>query len=524
MTATVRQNTPSSNSLSESMLRKIIPIITIGLILLGMITIVWIGIDARHRLEDRQVTLLNRAKSIIEIEIQLHITTLSNLAHSSEMIYVADGYESIGRAASLTLYSAIATDESRLAARFIGRDGYVHLEVVKQYGNTQTIEHPIEGTYRADIASESGFQSIISGDVHDIVIGSYQSRLTESGTLYNPPRAQFDLLAPVYNDSGRISGVLQLVIDSRDLADLINSATSPDSYIQVAESDHLLLVANNNVYLADSGDLTSNFLANLHPDQGNQTYNALYDVVTDMLLTSDEDFTHQFDNTDIVSARSLDLDRVQGTTWSLVLVSDFFSAYTNAILAVITVIVTTTALGFVITLLLRAYLSRLTRDFEVASELVQQLANEGTISPEGISQNSAPDRLVVAAEHISKRIERLSQEVITQTEQHKRNMQVAGHLGHEMVTIEDLDSLVNRAINLVCTSLGYYHAQVYFIDDFNKFAILSYSRGEAGQKLLDQGHRIPLGMDTNSVVAMAARENRPIIVHDHSIERSKPSS
>ena len=515
MIDTVRQNRSPSDSIAESMLRQIIPFITLGLVILGMVAIVSIGVDARHKLEDQHVAILNRAKSIIEMELNRHIRTLSNLAHSSEMIYVSEGYESIGRAALLEMQTAIARDESGIAARFIDIDGNVHLEVIKQYGDVQVVEHPIEGTYNDEIASEPGFQSIVSGDVRDIVMGNYQTHLTENGTLYNPPHAHFDLLAPVYDDSGQVSGVLQFVIDSRAFTDVINSATSPDSVVQVAQSDHLLFVANDNVYLADSGDLTSNFLANLHPEEGNETFNELYSRITDTLTATDKDFIHQFDNTNIISTRRIDLDGVHNAMWKLVLVSDFFTAYSKDIFAIVLVIVTTAALGLAITLFLRTYLSRLTQHFEVASDLVQQLANEGRVTNDSSTMMSTtPAQLVTAAEHVSEHIENLNQELIARTEQHNRNMQVAGYLGHEMVTIDNLDTLVNRALNLVCSSLGHYHAQVFFIDDFKEFAVLSYSRGETGRQLLDQNYRIPLTADTRSVVAVAARENRPVSIDD----------
>ncbi|MCA9893902.1 MAG: GAF domain-containing protein, partial [Anaerolineae bacterium] len=207
------------------------------------------------------------------------------------------------------------------------------------------------------------------------------------------------------------------------------------------------------------------------------------------------------------------LSDINGGIWHLALVSNFPEAYSSDLVAIFLIAVSTTVLGFVIAFVLRTFLLRLTNQFEVASDMVQQLAGDGTILHDAARAGSS-DKLVVAAQNISDRIEALSQELVTQTARRNRDMRVAGRLGHEMVTISDLDTLANRAINLICTSLGYYHAQLFFVDDFKEFAILTYSRGEAGKKLLDQGHRIPLNVDTFSVVGNAARENRAIISDD----------
>ena len=75
------------------------------------------------------------------------------------------------------------------------------------------------------------------------------------------------------------------------------------------------------------------------------------------------------------------------------------------------------------------------------------------------------------------------------------------------VSIDDLETLVHRAINLICSNLGYYHAQVYFIDDLGEFAILTYSRGELGEKLLEVGHRIALSQESNSLVVSSKSLN-----------------
>jgi putative methionine-R-sulfoxide reductase with GAF domain len=72
--------------------------------------------------------------------------------------------------------------------------------------------------------------------------------------------------------------------------------------------------------------------------------------------------------------------------------------------------------------------------------------------------------------------------------------------------------LLNRAIDLICDELGFYHAQVFLVDDIGINAVLAHSRGEVGRKLLEQGHKIPVG--SASVVGTVAASRKPVIVND----------
>ena len=70
----------------------------------------------------------------------------------------------------------------------------------------------------------------------------------------------------------------------------------------------------------------------------------------------------------------------------------------------------------------------------------------------------------------------------------------------------DIDALLNRAINLICDEFGFYHAQVFLIDDIGENAVLVYSHGEVGQQLLQARHKIPVGSE--SVIGTVTRSGQ----------------
>ncbi len=75
-----------------------------------------------------------------------------------------------------------------------------------------------------------------------------------------------------------------------------------------------------------------------------------------------------------------------------------------------------------------------------------------------------------------------------------------------------LESLFPNAVNLIRERFGYYHVQVFSIDETRNYANLVASTGEAGQQLLSRNHRIVLG--STSIVGRATQLGRTIISQD----------
>src|SRR5690606_2837132 len=90
-------------------------------------------------------------------------------------------------------------------------------------------------------------------------------------------------------------------------------------------------------------------------------------------------------------------------------------------------------------------------------------------------------------------------------------LDIAARIGHETATLRDIDKLLNRAINLICEEFGFYHAQVFLLDDVGKNAVLVYSYGETGQKLLEQNFKIPVGSE--SVIGTVTATGQPLIIN-----------
>ncbi|MFQ5615531.1 MAG: GAF domain-containing protein [Anaerolineales bacterium] len=85
-------------------------------------------------------------------------------------------------------------------------------------------------------------------------------------------------------------------------------------------------------------------------------------------------------------------------------------------------------------------------------------------------------------------------------------------VGRAISFILDPVLLTREVVNLVTDHFGYYYAAIFLVDDTGHWAILRDASGEAGQKLLEQGHRLEIG--GQSMVGTAVSTRQPRIAFD----------
>lgn len=93
-----------------------------------------------------------------------------------------------------------------------------------------------------------------------------------------------------------------------------------------------------------------------------------------------------------------------------------------------------------------------------------------------------------------------------------RQLQAAAEVARDAATARDLDSLLNRAVNLVRSRFGFYHAGIFLVDERGEYAILRAATGEAGRQLLEQGHRLKVG--ETGIVGYVTKTGQPRIALD----------
>ncbi len=103
------------------------------------------------------------------------------------------------------------------------------------------------------------------------------------------------------------------------------------------------------------------------------------------------------------------------------------------------------------------------------------------------------------------------------TFQSSRTVQLLGAtsaVGQVMLRLLDLNELLRRAVEVIRERFGFYHVQIYLLDETRTFAVLVASTGEIGQQLLSRQYRLPLSRQ--SIISRAAQAGEPVITNDAS--------
>jgi GAF domain-containing protein len=72
-------------------------------------------------------------------------------------------------------------------------------------------------------------------------------------------------------------------------------------------------------------------------------------------------------------------------------------------------------------------------------------------------------------------------------------LRAAVEVTHDITAARELDDLLNRAVNLIRERFGFYHAGIFLVDERGEYAVLRTATGEAGRRMLAQGHRLKVG-------------------------------
>lgn len=101
---------------------------------------------------------------------------------------------------------------------------------------------------------------------------------------------------------------------------------------------------------------------------------------------------------------------------------------------------------------------------------------------------------------------------LDESQKYALQLETAAQIFRETSGTLDKDVLLNKTINLVKDRFDYYHVSIYLLDSAKKFAVIQESTGEAGQGLIDQGHRFKVG--SQSVIGHVTASGDPLTVNN----------
>lgn len=104
-----------------------------------------------------------------------------------------------------------------------------------------------------------------------------------------------------------------------------------------------------------------------------------------------------------------------------------------------------------------------------------------------------------------------------QTTQRVSDLEAVAQVSTESTSIQQVDTLLSRIVNLTNERFGYYHAHIYLLNNQSDTLVLAAGAGEVGEKMLAERHHIPMNAK-RSLVARAARSMEPVVIQDVTLE------
>jgi K+-sensing histidine kinase KdpD len=96
----------------------------------------------------------------------------------------------------------------------------------------------------------------------------------------------------------------------------------------------------------------------------------------------------------------------------------------------------------------------------------------------------------------TKALDQTSMQLLAQARRRATLLKAGAQVSHNISSILDPDDLLARTVDIICNAFGFYYAGIFLIeplDDNQNWAVLKAGRGEAGQKMLANNHKLRVG-------------------------------
>ncbi len=103
-------------------------------------------------------------------------------------------------------------------------------------------------------------------------------------------------------------------------------------------------------------------------------------------------------------------------------------------------------------------------------------------------------------------------QLLEHAQRQARLLAAGAKVGRSIVSILDLNALLNTTVDVICDEFGFYYAGVFLIDDTGEWAVLRAGRGEAGEAMVNSGHK--LKVDGHSMIGAATGSRKARIALD----------
>jgi GAF domain-containing protein/DNA-binding response OmpR family regulator len=511
---------PGAQSLYSRIMRLAVPVIMISFTLVGLVLAVINMVGVRDRLLEAQQSDLRHLTNILSLELNHFAEDMVRLAADNQVrefaraVAVQSTEVDNAQTRLLNEFSFYLEQHPEVAAmRYVTYAGVAWTSVDRYEDQVFTIQTEPQ---RTEFLGDRALATALSLESGRVVIAPMQFLRNPSTSVLDRVVPYLRLATPVTiaQDSNSAGA---LVIDLFATSLIERFSLEYNTLLNGASGRRILLTDAGGHILVDSGDTETPFLRNLALGSGvllNTRLPALRDFSqAERIDTNTVDF-----GTLMYSVASIGLGAPLDIHWQIVIVDDQGILRGEAFTLGVTMLLGALAVGGLLCGALHLILRRVLQPIEHVQQVALNWINNKveSVSPTALptqgTQLGEVEQLLQAFRAVDDHVRQINAEMETQLTRYARNLDIAARISRETATLYDIDQLLNRAIRLICQEYGFYHAQVFLVDDVGRNAVLTYSYGEIGQKLLEQGHKLPVG--SPSVIGQVTQTGQYVLVHD----------
>ncbi|MCD4738685.1 MAG: response regulator [Anaerolineae bacterium] len=111
----------------------------------------------------------------------------------------------------------------------------------------------------------------------------------------------------------------------------------------------------------------------------------------------------------------------------------------------------------------------------------------------------------------NRRLNRQNQLLLKKAQRRARLLKAAARVGKDITSILDMGMLLNKTVDIICETYGFYYAGVFLLDESGEWAFLRAGYGEAGAQMVADGHRLAVGGASMIGSCLAQRKGRIVL-------------
>jgi GAF domain-containing protein/DNA-binding response OmpR family regulator/HAMP domain-containing protein len=155
---------------------------------------------------------------------------------------------------------------------------------------------------------------------------------------------------------------------------------------------------------------------------------------------------------------------------------------------------------------------RLTQPLQRLTDLARQIASGNREELITIDSRDEFGQVGQALNSVAQQTSILIETLETRVNARTREIENTAQISRDLANIRQLDSLLQRTVDALRDRFGFYHVQVFLLDDKHEYAVLRSSTGEVGRKLLERNHKLAVG--SFSIIGQVTEKERAFITLD----------